>query len=95
MKAYPARYVAVLMAAIGAAVAFGLVELTPAEVGAVEALLVALVPVVAVVQGLLTERRVYAPRTVAKLEREKLEAYHDGHDARMGTGYQRGKARDR
>jgi len=66
MKKYPARWIGLAMSALVLLVAFGVVTLTPVQLDAIAALLVAIAGVVPVVQGLFTERRVYSPETHMK-----------------------------
>lgn len=69
MDKYPARWIGVVMSALVLLVSFGIVALTPVQVDAIAALLVAIAGVVPIVQGLFTERRVYSPKThMAELE---------------------------
>ena len=85
MKRYPARWIGLVMAAVGLAAAFGVDALTPVRVGAIELFLVAAAPILS---GLATERRVYSPAT---RDRELEEAQGDGFD----RGYARSGARKR
>lgn len=80
MNRYPARWIGLVMAAVGLA-AFGVDQLTPVRIGAIELFLVAAAPIVS---GLATERKVYSPATH---KRELEEAEGDGFD----DGYERGR----
>lgn len=60
MKKYPARWIGIVMAAVGLAAAFGLFALTPEKTVAIEVFLLAVLPII---QALATERKVYSPET--------------------------------
>lgn len=76
MNRYPARWIGLVMAAVGLAAAFGLFALTPEKTVAIEAFLLAVLPVV---QALATERKVYSPEThMAELETDYQAGYKAG-----------------
>ena len=63
LNSYPARWIGVIMSALIVLVSFGVIALTPVQLEAVGALLVAVAGVLPIVQGFFTERRVYSPDT--------------------------------
>lgn len=83
MQKYPARWIGLAMSVLSVLTAFGVVLLTPAQLGAVSAFLVALAGVVPIIQGLFTERKVYSPETHMK---ELAVDYEAGYEAGKREG---------